>query len=227
MVEEAVMSDSKSVILKRIQNALGRSTSFESDPDDESLKRDYNHKSSLQKKDRTQLFIERVNEYKADVEKISEQSIGLNISELCDKSGLKTLVVPAGLNEEWLTEINPDITLLHDDPQLTKEELNSSDAVLTSCFLGVAQTGTIILDAGPGQGRRALTLLPDFHICIITESQIVGIFPEAIRQLNETVKTTGRPITMISGPSATSDIELNRVEGVHGPRKLQVFIACL
>jgi len=218
------VSDSKTVILKRIQNALGSTADVESDPDDEKLTRDYNYQSSLDEKSRTNLFTDRVNEYKAEVEKVSEENIGMKISELCDKSGIKTLVVPAGLNEEWLTEINSNIQLRHDNPQLTKEELNNSDAVLTSCFLGVAQTGTIILDAGPGQGRRALTLLPDIHICVIKESQIVGIFPEAIRQLNETVKETGRPITMISGPSATSDIELSRVEGVHGPRNLFVFV---
>ncbi len=218
------MSDSKTVILKRIQNALGRSTDVESDPGDEKLPREYNQKSTLDKKDRTQLFIDRVNEYKADVEEVSESSIGMKISELCHKSYIKTLVVPSGLDEDWLAGIPPEIKLHSDDPQLTKEELNNSDAVLTSCFLGVAQTGTIILDAGPGQGRRALTLLPDFHICVISESQIVGIFPEAILQLNEVVKNSGKPITMISGPSATSDIELNRVEGVHGPRKLHVLI---
>lgn len=218
------MSKSKKVILEQIRDALGKKSEIDSNPDKDSLPRDYNQKSSLDEKDRTQLFIERVNDYKAEVEKINENSISRNISEHCDKSGIKTLVVPSGLNENWLAEISPEIKLLNDDHPLTKEELNSSDAVLTSCFLGIAQTGTIILDAGPGQGRRALTLLPDFHICVINESQIVGIFPEAVRQLNETVKITGRPITMISGPSATSDIELNRVEGVHGPRKLFVFV---
>lgn len=218
------MSDSKTVILKRIQNALGKKSEVASIPDRASLPRDYNQKSTLDEKDRTQLFIDRVNEYKAEVEKISESSISIKISELCHKSDIKTLVVPSGLDEDWLAGIPPEIKLLSDDPPLTNEELNSSNAVLTSCFLGVAQTGTIILDAGPGQGRRALTLLPDFHICVISESQIVGIFPEAIRQLNEVVKNSGKPITMISGPSATSDIELNRVEGVHGPRKLHVLI---
>lgn len=218
------MSESKTVILEQIRDALGKKSEIDSNPDKDSLPGDYNQKSSLDEKERVQLFVERVNEYKADVEEISEESIGKKISDLCDKSGIKTLVVPSGLDEDWLAEICPEIKLLSDDPPLTKEELNSSDAVLTSCFLGVAQTGTIILNAGPGQGRRALTLLPDIHFCVINESQIVGIFPEAIRQLNEIVKSSGSPITMISGPSATSDIELNRVEGVHGPRKLHVLI---
>jgi L-lactate dehydrogenase complex protein LldG len=96
--------------------------------------------------------------------------------------------------------------------------------VLTGCALGIAQTGTIVLDSGRAQGRRALTLLPDYHLCVVREDQIVGLVPEAFAKLEEPVKNEGRSITFISGPSATSDIELDRVEGVHGPRTLEVLI---
>jgi L-lactate dehydrogenase complex protein LldG len=110
-------------------------------------------------------------------------------------------------------------------PWLTKEELDGSDGVLTGCALGIAQTGTIILDSSRAQGRRALTLLPDYHLCVVREDQIVGLVPEAFAELQETVKNEGRAISFISSPSATSDIELDRVEGVHGPRTLEVLIA--
>ena len=112
------------------------------------------------------------------------------------------------------------VSLLRDH-DLTIEQLETSNGVLTGCALGIARTGTIVLDAGPTQGRRILTLLPDYHLCVIREDQIVGLVPEAITKLQGSSR---RPITLISGPSATSDIELNRVEGVHGPRTLEVLV---
>lgn len=218
------MIDSKELILNRIRSSLGKKTGEVYDFTDTDIPREYDQKSDRSEYENTSLFQERVSEYKAVVQQVDHDMIGEKISTLCSEKGVQSLVIPPGMDDAWTSEIGPDTKLLSDSPPLSKDELDSCDAVLTGCFLGIAQTGTIILDASPGQGRRALTLLPDFHICVIKSSQIVGIFPEAIQQLDEVVRSSGRPITMISGPSATSDIELDRVEGVHGPRKLHVLV---
>jgi L-lactate dehydrogenase complex protein LldG len=160
-------------------------------------------------------FAENVAEYEAAVHRVSEADLKEAITEACRRRGARRLVVPPGLPEGWV----PDgVEALRDDTgtQLTKEELDKSDGVLTGCALGIAQTGTIVLDAGERQGRRALTLLPDYHLCVVRKEQIVGLVPEAFARLANAVKTEGRAVTFISGPSATSDIELDRVEGVHG-----------
>ena len=110
-----------------------------------------------------------------------------------------------------------------DDPPLTPLELDAIDAVLTGCALAIAETGTIVLDGGPASGRRAISLIPDHHVCIVEAAQIVSAVPDAITALRPAV-LAGRPLTLVSGPSATSDIELERVEGVHGPRRLDVIL---
>ncbi|MFD0891788.1 lactate utilization protein C, partial [Streptosporangium algeriense] len=129
--------------------------------------------------------------------------------------GLTRPVVPDGLPAEWVPQ-----GAVTDDPALSDAELEAAGGVVTGCAVAIAETGTIVLDTGPGQGRRALTLLPDYHLCVVRAEQIVAGVPQALAVLDP-----ARPLTWISGPSATSDIELNRVEGVHGPRTLEVVIA--
>ena len=133
------------------------------------------------------------------------------------------IVVPHDLPDAWLPD---DVEPLVDEPgaPLDVDTLDRSDGVITASALAVAETGTIVLDCGPGQGRRALTLVPDLHVCVVPAGAVVGSVPEAIERLGEAA-AAGRPITLVSGPSATSDIELNRVEGVHGPRRLVVLVA--
>ncbi|MBA3944945.1 MAG: lactate utilization protein C [Herpetosiphonaceae bacterium] len=165
-------------------------------------------------------FAERVAEYRATVRRITDRELPEAIAAACTGRGVRQLVVPADIPASWL----PAELVVQPDDGLTAEQLDTSEGVLTGCALGIAQTGTIVLDAGPHQGRRLLTLLPDYHLCVVYADQIVGVVPEAIRHLEAAVRDERRPITLISGPSATSDIELNRVEGVHGPRTLHVLI---
>jgi L-lactate dehydrogenase complex protein LldG len=115
-----------------------------------------------------------------------------------------------------------ELELVEDSP-LSVPELDRLGGALTGCALGIAEVGAFVLDGGEGQGRRALSLVPDLHICVVREDQVVGLVPEAVRKLEEPVRA-GRPLTFVAGPSATSDIELDRVEGVHGPRVLHVIL---
>lgn len=209
----------KTTILRRIQTAL-RDVPCTEQPGDVAVARDYHTVSSEPHAALVHQFAERVAEYKAHVRVVAADTLTAAIGEALQARGVQRLIIPADLPADWLST---SVTLLRDHGQLSTAELDSSDGVLTGCALGIAQTGTIVLDHGPGQGRRALTLVPDYHLCVVRTDQVVGMMPEAIAKLEAAVRA-GQPLTFISGPSATSDIELNRVEGVHGPRTLEVLI---
>lgn len=166
------------------------------------------------------LFAERVADYRAEVFRTTPDRLPDVIAERLGARGVARVVVPPGFPADWLASARArSHVLLTDAPRLSAGDLDDAHGVMTTAALGIAVTGTIVLDAGPGQGRRALTLLPDYHLCVIRGDQIVDDVPEALERLVPT-----RPLTFISGPSATSDIELDRVEGVHGPRALDVVI---
>ena len=215
------MTPAKEEILRRIRRAT-RDVPEGERPEDVPVERGYRKEDGASHEELVEGFTERVAEYEAIVHRISEEELPRAIAEACQRRNVERLVVPADLPEYWVPE---GVEPLWDSEngRLSNEELDKSDGVLTGCSLGIAQTGSIVLDAGEGQGRRALTLLPDYHLCIVREKQIVGLVPEAFTGLKDTIKKR-RPITFISGPSATSDIELDRVEGVHGPRTLEVLI---
>lgn len=160
------------------------------------------------------LFVERVADYRASVVRCAPGDLAAAVAAAVPEGS--RVVVPLGLSVEvhgaWA-----------DDGSLSARDLDTIDVVVTDAAVGIAETGTIVLDHGPGQGRRALTLVPDRHVCIVRASQIVLDVPDGMPALGRSVRA-GRPLTWISGPSATSDIELERVEGVHGPRHLQVIV---
>jgi L-lactate dehydrogenase complex protein LldG len=163
------------------------------------------------------LFVDRLRDYKARVERVEVGALSHHIGECLERRGATRIVVPDGVATEWLATSSAMVS--SDTPPLTALELDECDGVLTTCSVAIAETGTIVLTHGPGQGRRALTLVPDYHLVVVFEDQIVTGVPDAVSALDPT-----RTMTWISGPSATSDIELSRVEGVHGPRTLEVLI---
>ncbi|MFF0484907.1 lactate utilization protein C [Streptomyces sp. NPDC004435] len=164
------------------------------------------------------LLHENLADYRAIVHRSTETALPDLISRILTERGARSVAVPAGLDDSWLAASN--VELRPETATLTADALNVTDAVVTGCAVAVAETGTIVLDAGPGQGRRILTLVPDLHICVVRGAdQVVASIPQAMPRLDP-----GRPLTWISGPSATSDIELDRVEGVHGPRTLEVIL---
>ena len=216
------MSQAREAVLAKIRSALGDLEP--SEPLDLSnIPRDYRTEDGQSHSRHVDLFVERVREYKASVRRVEPSELPRAIAQACAARGVKRLVAPADLPDGWAP---PDVALLR-EPGLSTNDLDSSDGVLTACALGIAQTGTIVLDSGPGQGRRAISLVPDYHLCVIRDDQVVGLVPEAIARLHGAAARPDRPITFISGPSATSDIELSRVEGVHGPRTLEVLVVTL
>jgi L-lactate dehydrogenase complex protein LldG len=185
------------------------------------IPRTYRQDGSLDAHQRIEILVDRLEDYKAGVTVVDAEDVPATIQGLL--TGAATYVVPTGLDPAWTAWETDTSRIKHDGGSarpLTVTELDTTDAVLTGSAVTVAESGTIILDGSPNQGRRAISLIPDHHICVVHSKDITQILPEALHRLDGT-----RPLTMISGPSATSDIELERVEGVHGPRRLDVIIA--
>lgn len=201
--------NAKEAILERIREIMQDAPEVE-------VPRAYRREVEDDSASRIDLFTERLVDYGADVHRITSGEIATKAAELCKEREVTSLVAPTDVPEDWL----PDVEIRPDEG-LGNEVLESTGGVMTGCSLAIAQTGTIILDSGAKQGRRVITLLPDFHICVVFAEQIEGTVPEALSRL---ASSADQPLTFISGPSATSDIELSRVEGVHGPRALAVLI---
>jgi L-lactate dehydrogenase complex protein LldG len=198
-------------ILGRIRSALRDA------PAAPEIPREYRATSTLDEDALIDLLSDRLVDYKARVSVVAAADVPARIRELLADTG--SHVVPEGLDAGWTIGAADGRRVDSATAPVTVAELDGIDAVVTGSAVAVAETGTIILDGSPNQGRRAISLVPDHHICVVNAADIAGILPEALRRIDGT-----RPLTMISGPSATSDIELERVEGVHGPRRLDVII---
>ncbi len=208
------MTDARADILARIDRALADR------PAPAPVVRDYRiagnvstHREAL-----LEQFVDRLLDYRASVRRATRAVLAATIAEALESRGVRRLVVPHGVPAGWLTAA-ADVERVRDEPSLSPYGLYTTDGVVTSCAVAVAETGTIVLDGSPGQGRRALTLVPDYHLVVVDADAVVATVPDAVARLDPT-----RQLTWISGPSATSDIEMNRVEGVHGPRTLEVVV---
>lgn len=211
------MSAAREEVLRRVRAALSDVPSGEASGDVE-VERSY-RRAVEPPEGRLELLAERLADYRATVRRPSRDSLAGELADACAERGARRLLVPSDLPDEW----RPEGVELVPDERLSPEEIEEADGVLTGCALAIAETGTFVLDGGARQGRRAISLLPDLHLCVVEAEQVVGGVPEALARL-EPAAREGRPITFVSGPSATSDIELDRVEGVHGPRDLVVLV---
>jgi L-lactate dehydrogenase complex protein LldG len=193
-------------VLQRVRDAIGPAAGA-----DRQIPREYRMRTD----DGLDTLVERLHHYDATTRRLAQAELGAGVRAALQERGVRRLVAPAGVPESWLEGIEP----LRDDPPLDPAALDASDGVISTCAVAIAQTGTIVLDGSAGMGRRVLSLVPDYHLCVIRADQVVGSLPEALARLDPL-----RPLTFVSGPSATVDIEMVRVAGVHGPRTLEVIL---
>jgi len=205
------MSNAKQEILERIRSA-GAQLALE-----RPILRRYRQTGRLDKEARLHLLIDRLNDYGATVYLCSEGDIHEKIEEALTNRQKCSILIPPNLPAQWLPAVFHFII----DHNLSYEQIDRGEGVLTGCALAIASTGTIVLRHSAGEGRRALTLIPDYHLCVVHSSQVVETVPEGIQQM---MLFAEHPITTVSGPSATSDIEMTRIKGVHGPRTLDVIL---
>ncbi|MGW7203252.1 LutC/YkgG family protein [Streptomyces sp. NPDC054837] len=209
---------SRERILGRVRRALA-DVPQDDTPYEQAVARDYLREHGDRSVAQTvDLLAENLADYRAVVHRCTTDDLAVTIAGMLAARGARTVLVPPGLEPSWLAETAAE--QVPDRIESTPDELDRIDSVVTACAVAVAETGTIVLDGSPDQGRRRITLVPDHHICVVrVPEQVVSSVPQALERLDPT-----RPSTWISGPSATSDIELDRVEGVHGPRTLEVVL---
>ncbi|GHI03622.1 lactate utilization protein B/C [Streptomyces cellostaticus] len=209
---------SRERILGRVRRALA-DVPPDDTPYEQVVRRDYLREHGERTVEQTvELLAENLADYRAVVHRCTEAELPSLVARLLADRKAGSVLVPSGLEAGWLAQA--DVSRVADRTESTPDDLDRVDSVVTACAVAIAETGTIVLDGGPDQGRRRISLVPDHHICVVrVPQQVVASVPQALERL-----APARPLTWISGPSATSDIELDRVEGVHGPRTLEVLL---
>jgi len=217
-------SAARTEVLRRIRAAIATDASRAPSATPEAIdiswqaiERSYRHAASHDREALLELFEDRLRDYDAGVYRCAEAEVPALIARVLSERGRHTLAIPEGLPAEWLPQ---GISLVLDD-RIGIAAIDACDGVLTSATLAIAETGTIVLQDAPGQGRRAITLLPDYHLCVVRAETLVQTVPEAMRALESTAALA---TTFFSGPSATADIEMTRIKGVHGPRFVDVIL---
>ena len=213
------MSAARDEILRRIRAALDDVPGREA-PSDVPVARDYRRSDDRPRAELIALLCERVGDYRADIRRVAAAEITEAVQSACLDLGLTRVAVPPQLPAHW----RPQTVQVVEDHGLTAAELDGLDGAITGCATAIAETGTLVLDGQALSGRRLLTLVPDHHICVVGAEQVVGQVPEGLAAIASAVTERAVPVTFVSGPSASSDIELERVEGVHGPRHLLVLV---
>lgn len=209
------MRDSKQEILARIRRGIG--TPLDRTTEYDAIHRHYRRESSLAREQVVETFADRLRDYGCGVYRCSEADLPHRIGHILEERGKRALVIPSGLSRQWLPAEFEFIC----DPTMMNQELDRAEGVVTGCAVAIAATGSIVLAHSPSAGSRALTLIPDYHLCIVREEQVVETVPEGIER---TAALSSQPLTTVAGPSATADIEMTRVKGVHGPRTLDVVL---
>lgn len=210
------MTTAREEIFNRIRGAKGGSTAESAAAAYTVLERDYQQQATLSREAILELFSERLREYDVTVYRVPASTAGEAVNDILTGRRISRVLVPEGLPEAW--KHGAEFVV---DAGFSPAELNDYTAVMTTATLGIAETGSIVLQNAPGQGRRAITLVPDYHLCLLPTASVVETVVEAMRQLEP---TKDLPTTFFSGPSATADIEMTRIKGVHGPRFVDVVL---
>jgi L-lactate dehydrogenase complex protein LldG len=210
-------SPSRQAILSRIRGPHAKASPEQAAEKYASITRAYDRAGSLNLEERLNMFEERLVEYDAHVHRVTQSTLPTEIASAISRRGAQRIAVPSGIPVEWMTSALP----LTEADSLSNVDLDQFDGLISGCTVAIALTGTIVLQNAPAQGPRKLSLIPDYHLCVVFANQIVETVSEAFDRL---AATATLPTTFISGPSATADIEMTRIKGVHGPRFLEVLI---